>query len=257
MTISALMLDCNEAATAPWTDKLTFGGIPKMVTNLEWGDITAVTSNGDMVIIERKTPSDLLNSIGDKHIFSQAAGMRSFSPWCYLLITGPLTATSSGHVVADSRVTGWRWTSVQGALLEIQEMGVRIVYCLGEKEYEPTVMQLCNRERNKEKVLEPTTQSRSMSPGEILLTSLPGIGIERAQLLLSQFNNDPARALVWLTRKKSTIGIAGLGEGVKRAVKSALCLGEWEEMFVLNGAHFPDVADYLYQAEIQEKEILA
>jgi len=216
----------------------------------------ATTDDGDMIIIERKTPSDLLNSIRDKHIFSQAAGIGALSPWSYIVITGVLTSTASGNVVADDRITGWKWNAIQGALLEIQELGVRIVYCLGQDEYEPTVIRLCNRTRSKEKIIEPTTQPRFMSPGEVMLTSLPGIGIERAQLLLREFNNDPARALAWLTRKKSKISAAGIGEGVKRAVKSALCLGEYEEMFVLNSAHYPDVADYLYSAEKCEKEVL-
>jgi ERCC4-type nuclease len=255
MAITGLMLDTNEVATAPWTDKLAFGGVAKMTTNLMWGDLMISTSDGDMVIIERKTCSDLLNSIKDNHIFAQAAGMRSLSPWCYLLVTGILQASISGHVIADDRITGWHWDSVQGALISIQEMGVRIVYCLGENEYEATVIRLCNRERSKERIIEPTALPRVMSPGEVLLTSLPGIGLERAQKLLREFDNNPAKALAWLTRKKTT-SLAGIGDGIKRAVKSGLCLGEYDEMFVLNSAHYPDVADYLYQAEITEKEIL-
>lgn len=257
MAISAVLLDVNEIATAPWTSKLVFGGVPKTPTNLQYGDIVAMTDENDMIVIERKTPSDLLNSIRDKHIFSQAAGMKALSPWAYIIVTGVLKATDSGHVIADDRITGWKWNAIQGALLEIQEMGVKIVYCLGQDEYEPTVIRLCNRARDKEKIIEPTTQPRFMSPGEVMLTSLPGIGIERAQLLLREFDNDPARALAWLTRKKSTINVAGMGEGVKRAVKSALCLGEYEEIFVLNGAHYPDVIDYLYNAEQCDMEVLA
>lgn len=256
MAITAVMLDTNEAASAPWTSALTFGGIPKMTTNLSWGDIVAVTDDNNMVIIERKTASDLLNSIKDNHIFAQAAGMRELSPWVYVVITGVLLATASGHVIADGRTTGWHWDAVQGALISIQEMGVRIVYCLSENEYEATVIRLCNRERSKERIIEPTSLPRMMSSGEVLLTSLPGIGLERAQKLLREFDNNPAKALAWLTRKKAT-SLAGIGDGIKRAVKSSLCLGEYDEMFVLNGAYYPDVIDYLYAAEATEKEILA
>lgn len=256
MSITALMIDTNDLATAPWLKSLTFGGVPKMPTNLEWGDLIATTDTGDMVIVERKTPSDLLNSIRDNHIFAQAAGMRAMSPWSYIVITGPLTATGSGYVIANDRITGWQWDSVQGALISLQEMGVRIVFCLSDKDYEATVIRLCNRERSKERIIEPTAQPRALTPGEVLLTSLPGIGLERAQRLLREFDNNPAKALVWLTRKKAK-PLAGIGDGIKRAVKSALGLGEYEEMYTLNGAHYPDVADYLHEAEQVEFDVLS
>lgn len=255
--LTAIMIDTNEIATAPWINKLTFGGVPKMPANLEYGDLLATTETGDMVVVERKTPSDLLNSIKDNHIFAQAAGMRALSPWCYLVITGVPAATLSGNVIANERVTGWHWNAVQGALLDIQEMGVRIVYCLDENEYEATVIRLCNRERSKERIIEPTALPRVLSPGEVLLTSLPGIGLERAQRLLREFDNNPAKAIAWLTRKKSPVNVPGISDGTKRAAKASLCLGEYDEVFVLNSAHYPDVADYLYQAETIEQEILA
>jgi ERCC4-type nuclease len=199
------------------------------VTKLINGDVLATTDTGDMIAIERKTPSDLLNSIGDKHIFKQAAGMRNQTPWAYLVVTGTLTATAADKVIADDRVTGWAWNSVQGALLEIQELGVRVVYCTSNKEYEPTVLRLCNRERCKEKVIEPTVSSRIMSPGEALLCSLPGVGWERASKLLNEFDNNSADAISWLTWQNYNVNgvnveIAGIGNGVKAGVRKALGL---------------------------------
>lgn len=233
--ISALMIDTNEIATAPWIDKLTFAGAPKMVTKLEHGDIWATTDDGDMVCIERKTPSDLLNSIKDKHIFKQVAGMRARTPFSYVVVTGILTATSTGKVIADERVTGWDWNAVQGALIDVQEMGVRVVQCISNNEYEPTVLRLCGRERGKEKVIEPTATPRIMSPGEVLLCSLPGIGWERAQALLAEFENRPAYALAWLTwtNFQADVQIAGIGKGIKNNVRHALGLGDVDVLEVL------------------------
>lgn len=235
MSIAAIMLDSNEVATAPWTNKLTFGGVPKIVTNLEWGDLIATTDQNDMIIIERKTSNDLLGSIKDKHIFAQMAGMRALSPWSYLVVCGTLTANTNGKVIADERVTGWDFNAVQGAMIDIQEMGVRIVHCLSNAEYEPTVLRLCNRERSKEKIIEPTAQPRIMSPGEAMLCSLPGIGWERAQALLTEFENRPAYALAWLTwfGFQSDVQIAGIGKGVKSNVRRALGLGETDVLEVL------------------------
>lgn len=229
------MIDTNEIATAPWINGLMFDGAPRIVTKLDHGDIWATTDNNDMVCIERKTPSDLLNSIKDNHIFRQVAGMRTHTPWAYVVVTGTLTATAAGKVIADERVTGWDWNAVQGALIDIQEMGVRVVYCLNSAEYEPTVLRLCGRERGKEKVIEPTAQPRIMSPGETLLCSLPGIGWDRAQALLTEFENRPAYALAWLTwfGFQSDVQIAGIGKGVKTNVRRALGLGDTDVLEVL------------------------
>ena len=235
MTISAVMLDINETVTAPWTGDLTWGGATKIVTKLSCGDLIATTDGGDLIAVERKTVSDLLASIKDKHIFKQCASMRALTSWCYLLITGVIEATPNGKVIADGRVTGWDWDAVQGALIDIQEMGVRVVYCLGANEYEATVLRLCRRDRSVDKVIEPTARAREMSPGEAMLCSLPGIGWERAQALLEEFDNRPAYAIAWLTwfGFQKDIQIAGIGKGIKAQVRKALGLGDTDILEVL------------------------
>lgn len=236
--ITGIMIDSNEIVTAPWIDKLTFSGVPRIVTKLTHGDVLATTDTGDMIAIERKTPTDLLGSVKDKHIFKQCAGMRNQTPYSYLVVTGTLTATKDDKVIADDRVTGWAWNSIQGALLEIQDLGVKIVYCTSNGEYEATVLRLCNRERCKEKVIEPTVSSRIMSPGEALLCSLPGVGWERASKLLDEFNNNSADAIAWLTWQNYNangvnVEIAGIGNGVKTGVRKALGLRDGYVMEVL------------------------
>jgi len=228
MTISAVLIDSREPESI---QKLSFGNAPKMITALDYGDCWA-TVGTDIICIERKTPSDLLGSIKDNRLFGQVAGMRQRSPWTYLVVTGVLTSTVGGMVVADSRVTGWTWESLQGALLSVQELGANIVYCESDNEYEATVLRLCNRERSKEKVLEPLTHSRIMSPAEVMLTSLPGIGFERAQLMLREFDGNAAQALAWLTWKDTISQIAGIGDGIKRSVRTALQLAEDETLVI-------------------------
>lgn len=223
--IKALLLDSREPA---WVQNLKFDNAIKAVTALEYGDAMVTTDTGDLVLIERKAPGDLLNSIKDNRLFSQVAGMRQQTSWVYVVVTGILTATLSGKVAAEERVTGWEWNSVQGALLTVQDLGGKIIYCQSDKDYECTVIRLCNRERRKEYVLEPAAAPRIMSPGEIMLTALPGIGLERAQLLLREFNNRPCDALAWLTwhRWHEEHPIAGIGQGIKRGVRTALNIEE-------------------------------
>ena len=224
--IRAIMVDSREPE---WVQKLQFGGAVKMVTTLEHGDAWITTAAGDLVCVERKTPTDLLGSIKDNRIFAQAAGMRQRTPFAYLVVTGILADSLTGMVVTDDRVTGWKWASVQGALLEVQELGVHVVTCRNDDEYEHTLCSLASRERNREKTLEPTTHSRIMSPGEVLLCSLPGIGFERAQILLREFENQPAAALAWLTwhRWPMEQPIAGISTGTKNKVREALGLADW------------------------------
>lgn len=225
MTITMIMVDSREPS---WVHDLKFGGAMKMVTALDYGDAWATANNGDMICIERKAPNDLLGSIKDNRLFNQIAGIRAKTPWAYLVVTGVLTATVQGKVIADERVSGWDWNSVQGALVTVQEMGVRVVYCQSDNDYEATICRLCSRDRKPEFIIEPLAQPKFMSPGEIMLTALPGIGLERAQTLLREFDNRPCDALAWLTwhRWHEDHPIAGIGQGIKRGVRAALGLSE-------------------------------
>lgn len=221
MTISAIMIDSREPK---WVHDLKFDGVFKAVTALEYGDAWITTDDGDMICIERKAPSDLLNSIQDDRLFCQARGIRERSPWSYIVVTGTLAATVTGLVVVDGHSTGWRFDSIWGALLTVQEMGVRVVFCGCDDDYEATVKRLCNRRRGGEYVIEATIDTREMNSGEKFLTSLPGIGIDTAKTLLEEFDNRACDALAWLTwhRWNTDFHIAGIGEGKKRAVRSAI-----------------------------------
>lgn len=239
MTITAIMIDSREPK---WVHDLKFGGAMKMVTALDYGDAWATADNGDMICIERKAPNDLLSSIKDNRLFNQAAGIRAKTPWAYIVVTGVLTSTPSGKVIAEDRVSGWDWNSVQGALLTVQEMGVRVVFCQSDENYEATVCRICNRERKQEFVIEPLTQPRIMSPGEIMLTALPGIGLDRAQLLLREFNNRPCDALAWLTwhRWNEDHPVAGIGQGIKRGVRTALNLEDWHVIDIVRDEKYQE-----------------
>ena len=232
MTIKAILIDSREAN---WVQSLSFDSVPKVVTTLEYGDLWATTDNGDLIIVERKTPGDLLGSIKDNRLFSQIAGMKGKSPWSYLMITGMLGISTGGKVIADGRVTGWDFRSIQGALLSIQEAGIGVVYCNGDDDYEAAIKVLCNRKRQSENMIEPRQLSRIMSPGEVMLTALPGIGIERARKLLRQFDNRTGLALSWLTWLHSDpcYDIEGIGTGIKREIRTALKLEDTEQFDVI------------------------
>jgi ERCC4-type nuclease len=219
------MVDSREPSEIQTADF----GCPSTVTALETGDLWASCSDGALLVIERKTPSDLLASIGDNRLFLQAGKMRERSPWAYLVLTGWLTPSHDGKTIVNGRVTGWQWVSVQGALLTVQELGVHVLSCDHDNAYAKTVHQLAARERTP-RVLPPVSTARVMSPGEQLLTGLPGIGLERAQNLLESFR--PAAALEWLTWMDTPSQVAGIGNGIKSNVRKALDLKDDESLTI-------------------------
>lgn len=221
MAIKAVMIDSREPKHI---QSLCFDGAIKAVTMLDYGDALITTDDGEMICVERKTPTDLLGSIADERLFAQMRGIKALTEWAYLVITGELTANVAGLVVADKRTTGWRYDSVWGALLTAQEMGVRVVMCAHEGDYEAAVMRLCNRRRGAEYIIKPTVDAREMTQAERFLTSLPGIGLERAQALLGEFNGRACDALAWLTwhRWSADYHIPGIGDATKKAVRKAI-----------------------------------
>lgn len=219
---------------------LKFGGVPTMRLQLETGDLWASTDDGEMLVIERKSPSDLLGSIKDGRLFNQCAAMREKSKWAYVIVTGALAHTLDGHVITDNRTTGWRYDDVQGALLTVQELGVSLIHCQSDSHYEQTVMRLAKRDRKTTKPIEPRTQAHILTDAEKILMSLPGIGLERAGLLLGEFET-AAHALAWLTWIENfRHDVARIGNGTKHRIRTALGLKpeEWLTVF------YPEAAEY-------------
>jgi len=228
MTLSAIIVDNREPK---WVQDLAFGGVPKMIMQLDHGDIMMTTDDDKMVIVERKTPSDLLGSIADGRLMQQAAHLRDQTPWAYLVVTGQVQDGRGGKAVADGRLTGWSWASVEGALLSVQELGVPVVHAAGDADFEPCVLRLANRNRD-ETPIWPNRPPRVLRPGEQMLACLPGIGMERAQKLYDHFGT-VCDALEWLTNMEvKDQNIAGIGMTTRRSVRRALQLSDREWLAV-------------------------
>lgn len=180
MTISAVMVDQREP---DGVKALTFGGVPTIVTLLDTGDVQVVCEDGTLILIERKSMSDFLNSLKDDRVFRQCADMRHVSPWAYLVVTDQFQRGQNGKVVTD-RETGWGWNALQGALLTIQELGVFVVFAAGENDFEGCILRLAARDHSPEKLLPPERPGVSLSMAEQFLCGLPGIGPERAAHLM-------------------------------------------------------------------------
>jgi len=226
--LQSVMIDSREPE---WVQKLAFGNAPTAVVALEMGDVWAATTDGSILIIERKTTTDLLGSIKDNRIFQQAKAMHEQSPWAYVVITGALIPGPDSKVIAGGRETGWDWNAVQGALLTVQELGVGIVTCVSDADFGATVTRLAQRGREAVRV-EPRRLAYLVGAGEAALAALPGIGPERIGVLLD-FCSTPAWALTFLTDTTNGQRVTGIGDNTKRAVRKALGLEDWAELAVV------------------------
>lgn len=216
--ITGLLIDSREPS---WIQQLQFGGIPTTVTYLEQGDVMAACDDGNILLFERKTPSDYLSTLRDGRLFPQLAEMFIVTRWSYLIVTGDFIRGPGNRVITDRGETGWDWDAVMGSLLTIQEMGIFVVHCANDLAFESTIIRLGNRERKPELLLAPPRFPRILSAQEAIVAALPGIGIERMQAVMA-YCNTPAWALVALTDPTSVI--PGIGNGVKTKIRAALGL---------------------------------
>lgn len=227
MAIQAMIVDSREP---DWVKQLKFGGAPVMCAELEQGDVHVVCDDGALLVIERKAPEDLLQSIKDARLFAQLSKLKKVSPWAYVLITGQLERGQDGNVVTESRVTGWSWNAVMGALLTMQECGVFIQQCAGDFDFENAVVRLANRDRKEVMLVPPVRLARIAGPAVMFLAALPNIGVEKAEMLLEQSGRRPAIALRNLLDMDAVT--PGVGAITKTLARTALGLDDDMELVV-------------------------
>lgn len=215
-----------------WVKQLQFSNTQTVVSLLDCGDLWVATEDSQLLIVERKEPSDLLNSIKDGRLLEQCHKMKAQSQWCYVVITSPLFPGPNGKVFVGQRETGWNYDAVEGALLTVQELGCFVVHCKNDMDFGPTVERLIKRERGLLSI-GCVRSSNILSSGEQLLTTLPGIGLDKAQRLL-QYEHAAANALQFLTELGKKNKVPGISDGIKQNVKKALGLAPDESLIVIN-----------------------
>jgi ERCC4-type nuclease len=188
--------------------------------------------DGDLILVERKTPDDFLNSLKAGRLMLQLANMLTLTRWTYLMITGELKLGVNGEVVT-SRVTGWNWDAVQGAILSIQEMGVYVVQCQGDEDYEAAIIRLGNRDRSKITPVQPAKQPHVYSQAEAVLAALPGIGFKRLKPVLDAGGGSPAWAIALLTNLDEVENFPGVPYGDRQRIRNVLGLKS-DEMLAIN-----------------------
>lgn len=229
MTITAAFVDSREPK---WVQKLAFDGAMTAVTALDHGDLLATCDDETLLAVERKTADDLLGSLTDNRIWPQLAGIRAQTQWAYLVICGRLEPAPNGNTLTDRGETKWPWASVQGALLKAQELGVFVVHCANDQEYESTVIRLSARSHSDTMAIMPVKTPRLFNEAEQILLSFPGIGPERLGAIMD-YCGTPAWALVMLTEATSKERLPGIGPGIKGKIRTVLRLKPDEELAIV------------------------
>ena len=217
MSLNAVILDTREPESIT---KLTFD-VPTSTQALPCGDAWLSTDDG-IVIVERKTVSDLLGSISDGRLFDQASRMAKASPWSYVVVT-EIPIVRSGFVWTSGRITKWRWASVMGALLTVQEMGIGVMFLYTPERYKAALIRLAQRSRGD---VRPQHKREGVlaTAGEAILSSLPGISEVRAQALLDHCGS-AAWALAYLAGDGGG-EVPGVGPATRDSARKALGLDD-------------------------------
>jgi ERCC4-type nuclease len=212
--------------------------VPILVQQLETGDAKVYCADGVVLNVERKTPSDFLNSIPTDHIFDQVGRMmqerRDKGELPFLVITGEILRnpqTGNCIIPGSKHGEGWNWNAVQGTLLSIQEAGVPVIFCANDLDYAPCLNRLAGRNHSL-MIINPTREMLPLTPEERVLCAFDGIGPELAGRVLEACTT-PAWALDVLTDvSKDAPKIAGIADGRKKAIRRTLGLLDNEKLAV-------------------------
>ena len=226
-----LIIDSNEP------DSIKFGlpvelGIDATITPLDAGDIMLV-EEGNVMLIERKAASDLLNSVTNGRLIDQASRMIGMCQFPLVLSHGSLRPDDKGKVVCEGRTTRQGWFSLQMALVSLQAGGVMHLHVEQSHLLPKTIVYLQNWLR---KDIHLKVDRRDAIPflkphvGVQILASLPGIGMQKANDCYKYYGK-AGYAIAELTHQDGTWP-KGIGKGIVKKVRDALGFedNEWLEM---------------------------
>jgi ERCC4-type nuclease len=211
-------------------------------SKLSVGDFQIIRDDGLMLIVERKTPQDLLGSIGDGRLMKQCASIgnmildaseseNSRPVLGFLLIVGKLYPIK-GKTHTEAGETNWNWASVQGALLTVQGLGMKIYHAESEFELEKVIISLSKKDFVGEYWLPPDKSLAKISPTIAMLANLPGIGIEKALVLSGHTHDNFIHSLKVLLDHDTKI--KGIGKLTKEAIRNAIGIEEDQSIVIVD-----------------------
>lgn len=208
-----VVVDTNEAATNPKTIEQLRKHFSNVVLANICCDVQIPLSDGSVLAIERKAPSDFLASLNDGRLKQQVEAMHKIAKFVAVVITGRFEYGGNGFVKIEDEKTNWKSTSIRGMLRALQWSGTAVEFCPSSF-YAQMIEELyttCNNEDHRQGLQKhrvitfPPLDDRLQ-----ILGQFSGVGIESAQSLLQyagvmENNADDegygslAAALHWMT----------------------------------------------------------
>ena len=230
--VRSIIIDSREPE---WVQNLNFYGAKKTVMEMEYGDIWATCDDGQTLVIERKEPEDFVGSMVSNRLMKQAFGLsrlREGGLWPYVMITGDLMSGPNGKTYVNGKIRDVKFSSIQGLLLSIQELGVYVVYANDSRDLEQAVVRLSNRNRSEEMIIPPAKRhGAQLGASADFLSGLPGIGTSFADAILKN-TGTAANALEMLTGKEPIPNVQ-IGHKRRESIRRMLGLKENETLKVI------------------------
>ncbi len=173
-----VIVDSREYETAEevvkWIKRLGCNVIPR---KLDIGDYVLPSNVG----VERKRAMDFISSIVDGRLFEQGRELLRAFDRAYIIIEGDLWRAINRRDVHRH--------SVLGALSTLIDMGIRILYTPDEEGTAYVLKSLAEKAGSRGGIKTiPIKRSETIRDAQIqFLSSLPGIGLKRAEALLKAF----------------------------------------------------------------------
>jgi hypothetical protein len=179
-----------------------------------------------------KIGGDLLNSI--ENLDSILKRMLVWTPRPWLLFVGDLKEDREGQAIIDGRSSGWKWSSVNGALVTWQERG-GLLDCIAPFQMAEWINGWGPRLKRFEEnafhcVQRPVAQTLIGTPSAVeTLATFDNVGVERAKVLLEKCGT-LAYSLVQLS--DPCVKVPGLGDKTYELAKRRLGLREGDVLGV-------------------------
>lgn len=161
---------------------------------LETGDAKLFCDDGRILLVERKEASDFLGSMCSNRLMEQARRLaecrEDSGVWPYVMICGGLYPTKNGTTSCNGKIHDIEFSSVVGELLNIQELGVFVAFCRGDRpgdasEYANALWILSNRNRSSVHICPPPKRrGETLTDAAGFLAGLPGVGSKTADELI-------------------------------------------------------------------------
>ena len=165
---------------------------------------------GGSLLFERKTIQDLVVSIIDGRLFSQAQRLSTSGARGVLIVEGPISGLSD---------QGMTWEAMQGALVSVSIFyGVPVLWSRDARDTVNTMLFAAQQARNRASgaLRRPGYRPRGKRARQLyILQSLPMVGPLRARRLLDRFGS--VRAVI-----EADVGQLNSVEGVGDAVANAI-----------------------------------